>query len=78
MRPAAALTPFPVAETGRAAKPETDSDSIKKHHILFVDDSLAFLETFGELCSVFANNDVGNSLRRDGGPGAGHPAGKPD
>ncbi len=54
--PAAALTPFPVQKPVAAAKAETDSDSIKKHHILFVDDSLAFLETFSKLCSVFANN----------------------
>ena len=54
--PAAALTPFPVQKPASPAKPETDSDSIKKHHILFVDDSLAFLDTFSKLCSVFANN----------------------
>ena len=54
--PAAALTPFPVQKPVASAKPETDSDSIKKHHILFVDDSLAFLETFSKLCSIFANN----------------------
>src|SRR5579862_9089291 len=54
--PAAALTPFPVQKPVTAAKAETDSDSIKKHHILFVDDSLAFLETFSKLCTVFANN----------------------
>src|ERR1700690_500418 len=54
--PAAALTPFPVQKPASPTKPETDSDSIKKHHILFVDDSLAFLDTFSKLCSVFANN----------------------
>ncbi len=54
--PAAAMTPFPVQRTVALAKAETDSDSIKKHHVLFVDDSMAFLETFSGLCSVFANN----------------------
>jgi CheY-like chemotaxis protein len=54
--PAAAPTPFPVQKPAASAKAETDSDSIRKHHILFVDDSLAFLETFSKLCSVFANN----------------------
>jgi CheY-like chemotaxis protein len=54
--PAAALAPFPVQKPAASARPETDGDSIKKHHILFVDDSLAFLETFSKLCSVFANN----------------------
>jgi CheY-like chemotaxis protein len=54
--PAAAPAPFPVQKPAPAAKAETDSDSIKKHHIMFVDDSLAFLETFSKLCSILANN----------------------
>jgi CheY-like chemotaxis protein len=54
--PAAVLTPFPVQKPAAPAKPESDSDSTRKHHILFVDDSLAFLDTFSKLCSVFANN----------------------
>jgi CheY-like chemotaxis protein len=54
--PAAAMTPFPVQRSVAPVKAETDSDSIKKHHVLFVDDSMAFLETFSGLCSVFANN----------------------
>jgi len=54
--PPAALTPFPVQKTAASAKNETDSDTIKKHHVLFVDDSLAFLEIFGKLCSVLSDN----------------------
>ena len=54
--PKAALTPFPVQKTAASAKAETDSDTIKKHHVLFVDDSLAFLDIFGKLCSVLSNN----------------------
>jgi CheY-like chemotaxis protein len=54
--PAATITPFPVQKTVTPSRVETDSDSIKKHHVLFVDDSLAFLETFSRLCSEFANN----------------------
>jgi CheY-like chemotaxis protein len=54
--PAAALTPFPAQKSVAPAKTETDGDSTKKPHVLFVDDSMAFLETFSRLCSVFANN----------------------
>ncbi|HTQ49566.1 MAG TPA: DUF4388 domain-containing protein [Candidatus Acidoferrales bacterium] len=54
--PPAASTPFPVQKTAASAKNETDSDTIKKHHVLFVDDSLAFLEIFGKLCSVLSDN----------------------
>jgi CheY-like chemotaxis protein len=54
--PAAAMTPFPVQKSVAPARAETDGDSTKKPHVLFVDDSMAFLETFSRLCSVFANN----------------------
>jgi CheY-like chemotaxis protein len=54
--PAAAITPFPVQKTVASSKTESDSDSLKKDHVLFVDDSLAFLETFGKVCSVLSNN----------------------
>jgi CheY-like chemotaxis protein len=54
--PAAAMTPFPVQKSVASGKAETDSDFAKKPHVLFVDDSMAFLETFSGLCSVFANN----------------------
>jgi len=30
-------------------------EQVKKHHVLFVDDSMAFLEMFGELCSALSN-----------------------
>ena len=54
--PAAAVTPFPAQKPAAPAKAQADSDSTKKHHVLFVDDSMAFLETFSKLCSVFSNN----------------------
>jgi CheY-like chemotaxis protein len=44
-----------VAEEKPIVQPTT-GEPAKKHHALFVDDSLAFLETFSELCSVLANN----------------------
>ncbi len=34
--------------------PEPDCELAKTHQVLFVDDSLAFIETFAELCSVLA------------------------
>jgi CheY-like chemotaxis protein len=54
--PATAVTPFPAQKPVAPAKAHADSDSTKKHHVLFVDDSMAFLETFSKLCSVFSNN----------------------
>ncbi|MGB7769679.1 MAG: DUF4388 domain-containing protein [Verrucomicrobiia bacterium] len=49
-------TPVPAPKTVVPARTETDGDSAKKHHVLFVDDSLAFLETFSGLCAVFADH----------------------
>jgi CheY-like chemotaxis protein len=43
--------PAPVAEP----KPVPGGESVKKNHVLFVDDSMAFLETFGGLCSELSN-----------------------
>jgi len=54
--PAVAETPFPAPKPLAPRKAESDSDFAKKHHVLLVDDSMAFLEMFSELCSVFANN----------------------
>ena len=48
----------------------------QKISVLFVDDSLAFLETFRELCSDFVEPDLGNPYRRDRRPGAGDVAGQ--
>ncbi|MDR3459683.1 MAG: response regulator [Verrucomicrobiae bacterium] len=42
------------AEAKAAAPPEPVDDS-KKFHVLFVDDSMAFLEAFGGLCDEYAN-----------------------
>jgi len=44
----------PVAEE-KSAKPEPDDEAAKKFHVLFVDDSMAFLEMFGGLCAEYAN-----------------------
>ena len=54
--PAAVAASFPAQKPVAPAKAEANEDSAKKHHVLFVDDSLAFLETFSRLCSDFANN----------------------
>jgi CheY-like chemotaxis protein len=54
--PASAMTPFPAQKPAASARAESEGDSAKKHHVLFVDDSMAFLETFSKLCSVFANH----------------------
>jgi len=37
------------------ARPPTANEPTKKYHVLFVDDSREFLEVFGEMCSVLAN-----------------------
>jgi CheY-like chemotaxis protein len=48
--------PPPVkAATAPETKPEAAGDPAKKFHVLFVDDSMAFLETFGGVCSVLSN-----------------------
>jgi CheY-like chemotaxis protein len=47
--------PAPVVDA-KSISPVVNGDgSGKKHQVLFVDDSLAFLETFTELCSVLSN-----------------------
>ncbi len=53
---AAAMAPFPSQKSVPLTKTETDGEAAKKPHVLFVDDSMAFLETFSRLCTVFANN----------------------
>ena len=45
----------PVAEVKPVAPSETSGVPVKKFQVLFVDDSLAFLETFTELCGVLSN-----------------------
>jgi CheY-like chemotaxis protein len=47
--------PVPVADAKLAVAPKDGDESAKKFHVLFVDDSLAFLETFSELCSELSN-----------------------
>jgi CheY-like chemotaxis protein len=49
---AATVPPAPAAD----AKPaEAAGEPAKKHRVLFVDDSMAFLEMFGELCHLLSN-----------------------
>ena len=50
-KPASAPEPAPVADAG----PPDAAEPAKKYHVLFVDDSMAQLEIFGELCSVLSN-----------------------
>jgi len=47
--------PAPIADAKPVGPPAADGESVKKHRVLFVDDSMALLETFGELCSVLSN-----------------------
>jgi CheY-like chemotaxis protein len=47
------LKPLPADAATTAAPPKT-GPSKKQQQVLFVDDSLAFIETFTELCAVFA------------------------
>jgi CheY-like chemotaxis protein len=45
----------PATEAQPVQTPEAVAEPLKKYQVLFVDDSLAFVETFTELCSVLAN-----------------------
>jgi CheY-like chemotaxis protein len=47
--------PAPVSENKPVIPPETSAAPVKKFQVLFVDDSLAFLETFTELCGILSN-----------------------
>jgi CheY-like chemotaxis protein len=51
----APVKPAPVAEIKPVAPPENSVAPVKKFQVLFVDDSLAFLETFTELCVILSN-----------------------
>jgi len=48
-------TATPIPETQPANQPSADGEPAQKFHVLFVDDSLAFLELFGSLCAEYAN-----------------------
>ena len=50
-----ALPKVALPETKPAAPVEAVSEPAKKFHVLLVDDSMAFLETFGGLCVEFSN-----------------------
>jgi len=47
--------PAPVADAKPANPPDAAGVPPRKYQVLFVDDSLAFLETFTELCSALSN-----------------------
>ena len=49
------ISPVAAQKPAMPIKAEIAGDSSKKHHVLFVDDSLAFLETFARLCSELSN-----------------------
>jgi CheY-like chemotaxis protein len=48
--------PAPVVEVKPVAPSENSGAPAKKFQVLFVDDSLAFLETFTELCDILSDN----------------------
>ena len=56
-KPVAAMPPkaAPVADAKPVNPPEAAGVPAKKFQVLFVDDSLAFLETFTELCGILSN-----------------------
>ena len=54
MQSAAAPKPAPVAAVKTESAP-AGSEAEKKFQVLFVDDSMAFLELFGDLCAEFSN-----------------------
>lgn len=52
---AATAKPVDVSEKKSEAAPEPADAGGKKFHVLFVDDSMAFLESFGALCMEFSS-----------------------
>jgi CheY-like chemotaxis protein len=50
--------PLSPAKSGRqsAPPPKPPGDAAQKYHVLFVDDSMAFIETFGGLCLEFSHH----------------------
>jgi CheY-like chemotaxis protein len=54
-KPSPAAPKSAPATDARQASPQTADSPAKKFHVLFVDDSMALLETFSELCSVMSN-----------------------
>lgn len=54
-KPAASPRPAPAKEIKPVIQPAPGGTAAKKHQVLFVDDSLAFLETFTELCSTLSS-----------------------
>jgi CheY-like chemotaxis protein len=49
--------PLSSAKTGKPSAPaKPPGDAAQKYHVLFVDDSMAFIETFGGLCLEFSHH----------------------
>jgi CheY-like chemotaxis protein len=46
----------PAKSTKVSAAPKPPGDAEQKYHVLFVDDSMAFIETFGGLCLEFSHH----------------------
>jgi CheY-like chemotaxis protein len=55
LKPVEPAKPAPAKAGQPAGQPETGGVPAKKHQVLFVDDSMAFLETFTELCAALSN-----------------------
>ncbi len=54
--PAPAPPVAPVVEAKKVAQADAEAEAAKKFTVLFVDDSMAFLETFTDLCEVLSHN----------------------
>jgi CheY-like chemotaxis protein len=48
--------PLSSAKSGKPSTPKPPGDAAQKYHVLFVDDSMAFIETFGGLCLEFSHH----------------------
>ena len=46
---------MPRADSPKKPAPAPEAGAPRKHYVLFVDDSMAFLETFGGLCAEYSN-----------------------
>ncbi len=55
---AAAALKVPAVSSSKpgASKPSLPGEAARKYHVLFVDDSMAFIETFGGLCQEFSHH----------------------
>jgi CheY-like chemotaxis protein len=51
-----ALSPSKIGASNPPPKPPDSDEAARKFHVLFVDDSMAFIETFGGLCAEFSHH----------------------